>query len=47
VPARSISARWLEKRRPHWTRLESLVAACGRRGVAALAHDDVRELAQL
>jgi uncharacterized membrane protein SpoIIM required for sporulation len=47
VPARSISARWLEKRRPHWARLESLVAACGRQGVAALAHDEVRELALL
>jgi uncharacterized membrane protein SpoIIM required for sporulation len=47
VPAQVISARWIEKRRPHWTRLEALVTACDRRGVAALAPDELRELALL
>jgi uncharacterized membrane protein SpoIIM required for sporulation len=47
VPARAISARWIEKRKPHWSRLEALVAACGRGSVAALTHDEVHELALL
>jgi uncharacterized membrane protein SpoIIM required for sporulation len=47
VPPRAISARWIEKRKPHWSRLEALVTACGRRSVAALTHDEVRELALL
>ena len=47
MPPRAISARWIEKRKPHWSRLEALVTACGRRSVAALSHDEVRELALL
>jgi uncharacterized membrane protein SpoIIM required for sporulation len=47
VPPRPISTRWIEKRKPHWSRLEALIAACGRRSVAALAHEEVRELALL
>jgi uncharacterized membrane protein SpoIIM required for sporulation len=47
VPPRPISTRWIEKRKPHWSRLEALVAACGRRSVAALTHEEVRELALL
>jgi uncharacterized membrane protein SpoIIM required for sporulation len=47
VPARPIPARWIEKRKPHWSRLEELVAACGRRSVASLNHEQVRELALL
>jgi uncharacterized membrane protein SpoIIM required for sporulation len=47
VPARAISGPWIAKRKPHWTRLEELVAACGRRSVASLTHDQVRELALL
>ncbi|HJR58238.1 MAG TPA: stage II sporulation protein M [Vicinamibacterales bacterium] len=47
MPARPISTRWIEKRKPHWSRLESLVAACGRRSVASLNHAEVRELALL
>jgi len=42
-----ISTRWLEKRRPHWIRLEQLVAASGRRGVAGLASSELQELALL
>lgn len=42
-----ISARWLEKRRPHWARLEELVARSGRGGVSALAHRELQELAVL
>jgi uncharacterized membrane protein SpoIIM required for sporulation len=47
VPPRPLSAHWIEKRKPHWTRLEELVAACGRRSIATLAHEEVRELALL
>jgi uncharacterized membrane protein SpoIIM required for sporulation len=47
VPPRPISTRWIDKRKPHWARLEALVAACGRRSVAALTHEEVRELALL
>jgi uncharacterized membrane protein SpoIIM required for sporulation len=36
----------LDKRKPHWERLETLVAR-GRRGTAALTHDELRELALL
>jgi uncharacterized membrane protein SpoIIM required for sporulation len=42
-----ISTRWLEKRRPHWARLEQLVAASGRGGVAALSSGELQELALL
>jgi uncharacterized membrane protein SpoIIM required for sporulation len=47
VAARAISGRWIDKRKPHWARLEQLVAACGRRSVASLTHDQIRELALL
>jgi uncharacterized membrane protein SpoIIM required for sporulation len=39
-----ISARWLEKRKPYWDRLEDMVKRSGRGGIAALS---VRELRQL
>jgi uncharacterized membrane protein SpoIIM required for sporulation len=42
-----ISARWLEKRRPYWARLEQLVATTGRRSVSALAPTELQELALL
>ena len=42
-----ISTRWLEKRKPHWQRLEQLVDRSGRRGVAALNHDELQELGLL
>jgi len=42
-----ISTRWLEKRKPHWRRLEQLVDRSGRRGVAALGHDELQELGLL
>jgi len=32
-----ISARWLEKRKPYWDRLEEMVERSGRRGLAALS----------
>lgn len=47
MPARPISARWIDKRTLHWSRLEALIAACGRRTVASLSHEEVRELALL
>jgi uncharacterized membrane protein SpoIIM required for sporulation len=42
-----ISTRWLEKRKPHWRRLEQLLDRSGRRGVAALDHDELQELGLL
>jgi uncharacterized membrane protein SpoIIM required for sporulation len=42
-----ISNRWLEKRRPHWTRLEELTERCARRGISSLAPAEIRELALL
>jgi uncharacterized membrane protein SpoIIM required for sporulation len=42
-----ISTRWLEKRRPHWTRLEQLVAASGRGSVRDLTPAELQELALL
>jgi uncharacterized membrane protein SpoIIM required for sporulation len=42
-----ISARWLEKRRPHWARLEDLVKRSATRGVRALGHSELRELGLL
>jgi uncharacterized membrane protein SpoIIM required for sporulation len=46
VPTPGLSSRWLDKRRPHWERLEALVAR-GRGGTQALMHDELRELALL
>ncbi len=42
-----ISTRWIEKRRPHWNRLEQLVTVSGRSGVSALTPTDLQELALL
>jgi uncharacterized membrane protein SpoIIM required for sporulation len=41
-----ISNRWLEKRKPHWARLEMLVQRSGR-GVGALSHSELQELGLL
>jgi uncharacterized membrane protein SpoIIM required for sporulation len=41
-----ISIRWLEKRKPYWARLEELVQRSSR-GVAALSHNELRELGLL
>jgi uncharacterized membrane protein SpoIIM required for sporulation len=46
VAAPALSSRWIEKRKPHWTRLEALLAR-GRHGVSKLTHDELRELALL
>jgi uncharacterized membrane protein SpoIIM required for sporulation len=42
-----ISARWLEKRRPHWLRLEQLLALSGRGSIASLKSAELQELALL
>jgi uncharacterized membrane protein SpoIIM required for sporulation len=47
VPALGVSARWIERRKPYWDELETLVKACARRGVAALSHAELRTLALL
>jgi uncharacterized membrane protein SpoIIM required for sporulation len=42
-----ISTRWLEKRRPHWNRLEQLVAVSRRTSVTGLTPIELQELALL
>jgi uncharacterized membrane protein SpoIIM required for sporulation len=42
-----ISTRWLEKRKPYWTRLEGLVDRALRRGITALTHIELQELGLL
>jgi uncharacterized membrane protein SpoIIM required for sporulation len=42
-----ISTRWLEKRRPHWNRLEQLVTVSGHKSVTALTASQLQELALL
>jgi uncharacterized membrane protein SpoIIM required for sporulation len=41
-----ITNRWLEKRKPYWTRLEQLVQQSSR-GIAALSHEELKELGLL
>jgi uncharacterized membrane protein SpoIIM required for sporulation len=47
VASLSVSARWIETRQRYWDKLERLVNACGQRGVAALTHEELRDLALL
>ena len=42
-----ISARWIEKRRPYWSRIDELLTRAGRGGVRALSHSELQELALL
>lgn len=42
-----ISTRWIEKRRPLWTRLENLVDRASRGGISALNHSELQELSLL
>lgn len=42
-----ISTRWLEKRKPYWSRLETLIGRSGRRGVAVFNHLELQELGLL
>jgi uncharacterized membrane protein SpoIIM required for sporulation len=42
-----ISARWLEKRKPYWDRLEAIVRQSGRRGVTLLSYRELQELGLL
>src|SRR2546425_6296540 len=42
-----LSARWLNKRKPHWARLTQLVDRSGSRGVSALTHSELQELGLL
>jgi uncharacterized membrane protein SpoIIM required for sporulation len=41
-----ISIRWLEKRKPYWTRLEALIQKSGR-NVTSLSHSELQELGLL
>jgi uncharacterized membrane protein SpoIIM required for sporulation len=42
-----ITARWIEKRLPHWSRLKELVERGSTSGISALSHNDLRELGLL
>jgi uncharacterized membrane protein SpoIIM required for sporulation len=42
-----ISSRWLEKRKPHWLRLEQLVEASRQRSISSLRPEELQELALL
>ena len=42
-----ISTRWLEKRKPHWTKLESLLAQSSTGGLKSLSRSDLQELSLL
>jgi len=42
-----ISTRWLEKRKPHWGKLESLLNQCARSGLKSLSRSDLQDLSLL
>jgi uncharacterized membrane protein SpoIIM required for sporulation len=42
-----ISTRWLEKRKPHWSRLEELLNASSRKGFKSLTRAELQELSLL
>src|SRR5580698_4309093 len=42
-----ISTRWLEKRKPHWSKLESLLNQSSRSGLKSLSRSDLQELSLL
>jgi uncharacterized membrane protein SpoIIM required for sporulation len=42
-----ISTRWLEKRKPHWSKLESLLNQSARGGLKSLSRSDLQELSLL
>src|SRR5260370_7306452 len=42
-----ISTRWMETRRPLWTRLENLLDRVSRGGISALNHTELQELSLL
>jgi uncharacterized membrane protein SpoIIM required for sporulation len=42
-----ISTRWIEKRKPYWTRLETLLTQTQKQGLKSLSRQDLRELGLL
>ena len=42
-----ITNRWIEKRRPHWDRLSTLLATANAHGLRRLPHEELREMAFL
>src|SRR5580692_12361379 len=42
-----ISTRWLEKRKPHWSRLEALLNQGAQGGLKSLSRSDLQELSLL
>jgi hypothetical protein len=42
-----ISTRWLEKRKPHWAKLEALLNQSSNSGLKSLSRSDLQELSLL
>jgi uncharacterized membrane protein SpoIIM required for sporulation len=42
-----VTARWIEKRKPHWDRLENISERCGRQGLGALTCRELQEFGLL
>src|SRR5882724_1651171 len=42
-----ISTRWLEKRKPHWSKLESLLNQSAKAGLKSLSRSDLQDLSLL
>jgi uncharacterized membrane protein SpoIIM required for sporulation len=42
-----LSTRWIQKRRPYWTRIDELLERSEKGGIRALSHHELRELALL
>ena len=42
-----ISTRWLEKRKPHWSKLETLLNQSAKSGLKSLSRSDLQELSLL
>src|SRR5271166_243242 len=42
-----ISTRWLEKRKPYWSKLESLLNQSNKAGLKSLSRSDLQELSLL
>src|SRR5438445_3701278 len=47
IESTMISTRWLEKRKPHWSKLESLLNQSAKGGLKSLSRSDLQELSLL
>src|SRR5207302_8847573 len=47
IESTMISTRWLEKRKPHWSKLETLLNQSAKSGIKSLSRSDLQELSLL